>query len=139
MDRNSPRSTRSRPIVSYAESINSEDSNEESIVSTDEDGGMNQDEFDLDEMEDEDHQNRQKFAHNSSIVKGYHEKVYKHEISSETATKRASFFIAKKDSFLPLLPAANLIEKLIERRQFSGHALRDKTVAYQKLEKQPDG
>lgn len=42
----------------------------------------------------------------------------RHNIATETATKRAKFLVAKKDYFLPLLPENNYVQKLIEKASF---------------------
>lgn len=65
-------------------------------------------------------------------------------IATETAGKRAKFFVAKKEYFLPLLPESNHISKLVEQH---GHAQAakgadpdaDMTVPYESLETQPKG
>lgn len=66
-------------------------------------------------------------------------KTFRHEISSVTACKRANFYIAHKDVFLPLLPKGNLVEKLVERRQWVESAEENATSPYEKLDKQPTG
>ena len=61
-------------------------------------------------------------------------------ISRETAVKRANFFVAKKDYFLPLLPASNSISRLVEARHTAGQTGdEDATIPYEALEKQPAG
>lgn len=57
-------------------------------------------------------------------------------INTETAGRRAKFFIAKKDVFLPLLPGGNHIEKLVAQ---SGGDSTDDSVEYQVVERQPAG
>lgn len=57
-------------------------------------------------------------------------------INTETAGKRASFFLAKKDVFLPLLPENNHIQKLIAQR---GNDTVEESVEYKVIEKQPLG
>ena len=65
-------------------------------------------------------------------------------IATETVGKRANFFVAKKEYFLPLLPESNHIIKLVEQY---GHAQAakgadtdaDMTVPYEVLETQPKG
>ena len=62
------------------------------------------------------------------------------EIATETARKRANFFVAKKDLFLPLLPEeSNFVKKLVDQSRQRGKELEDLTVPYEVLEKQPDG
>ena len=41
----------------------------------------------------------------------------RHVIATETAVKRANFFRAKKDYFLPLLPEVNYVQKLVNKRE----------------------
>jgi hypothetical protein len=61
-------------------------------------------------------------------------------ISRETAVKRANFYVAKKDYFLPLLPESNNIHRLVEARNAAGQqGDEDLTIPYEALEKQPDG
>ena len=57
-------------------------------------------------------------------------------VNTETAGKRATFFMAKKDLFLPLLPENNYIQKLLSQR---GKDAVHNEVEYQVIEKQPDG
>lgn len=61
-------------------------------------------------------------------------------ISRETAVKRANFYVAKKEYFLPLLPQSNSINKLVEARNAAGqHGNEDLTIPYEALEQQPEG
>ena len=58
-------------------------------------------------------------------------------INNETAGKRANFFVANADLFLPLLPPdSNHIQKLVTQH---GRGAGDKIVPYQALERQPAG
>ena len=58
-------------------------------------------------------------------------------INSETAGKRANFFVANADLFLPLLPPdSNHIQRLIAQY---GREAGDKIIPYQALEHQPAG
>ena len=59
------------------------------------------------------------------------------EIATETARKRANFFVAKKDYFLPLLPGNNHITRLVEERIESQEGDKDLSVPYVALEHQP--
>lgn len=66
----------------------------------------------------------------------------RHEIASTTAAKRKRFFIEKKDYFLPLLPANNHIEKLMEKDEglTPEERAKDRTSSpYVELERQPRG
>ena len=59
-------------------------------------------------------------------------------IATETAGKRAKFFVAKKDFFLPLLPENNHVKKLVE--QHESNVGQDATIIpYEAIEKQPLG
>ena len=64
-------------------------------------------------------------------------------IASATAAKRAKFFIAKKDLFLPLLPEHNHIAKLVDQQchhTFPSSPDDDVSIAeYEALEEQPKG
>ena len=64
-------------------------------------------------------------------------------IASDTAAKRAKFFIAKKDFFLPLLPEHNHIAKLVEQQHHSACSLDSdpdfSIVEYEAFEHQPEG
>lgn len=61
-------------------------------------------------------------------------------ISRETAVKRANFYVAKKEYFLPLLPESNSINRLIEARRAAGEqGDEDITIPYEALEQQPEG
>ena len=60
-------------------------------------------------------------------------------IATETAGKRANFFVAKKHLFLPLLPETNFVKKLVDQRAQKGRQDEDVTVLYEALEKQPAG
>ena len=61
-------------------------------------------------------------------------------ISRETAVKRANFYVAKKEYFLPLLPESNSINRLIEARRAAGEqGDEDITIPYEALKQQPEG
>ncbi len=60
-------------------------------------------------------------------------------VNTETAGKRAKFFIAKKDLFLPLLPESNHIQRLVAQRQRGEKEEKDLSVPYQIIEHQPIG
>ena len=61
-------------------------------------------------------------------------------ISKETAVRRANFYVAKREYFLPLLPESNNINRLIEARRAAGQqGDEDITIPYEALEKQPEG
>ena len=60
-------------------------------------------------------------------------------IASQTTAKRASFFVAKKDYFLPLLPEGNHITRLVEQHKHSDSSDDTATVPYEALTKQPTG
>ena len=64
-------------------------------------------------------------------------------IASYTVAKRAKFFIAKKELFLPLLPENNHIAKLVEQQDNHGSSLASdhetSIVEYEALEYQPEG
>ena len=65
-------------------------------------------------------------------------------IATETAGKRAKFFVAKKEYFLPLLPESNHISRLVEQHGQAQAAQgaddhTDMAVAYEVLETQPKG
>ena len=60
-------------------------------------------------------------------------------VNTETAGKRANFFMAKKDLFLPLLPEGNHVQRLVAQRQQSGTKVEDLSVPYEIVEHQPTG
>lgn len=60
-------------------------------------------------------------------------------VNSDTAGKRANFFVAKKDLFLPLLPEGNHVQRLVAQRQQSGKKEEDLSVPYEIIEHQPAG
>ena len=60
-------------------------------------------------------------------------------ISSTTARKRANFFVAKSNVFLPLLPSGNYLEKLITQKEASGQLDPDAMVPYANIKNQPAG
>lgn len=60
-------------------------------------------------------------------------------VNTETAGKRANFFVAKKDLFLPLLPEGNHVQRLVAQRQQSGRREEDLSVPYEIIEHQPAG
>ena len=57
-------------------------------------------------------------------------------INTETAGKRARFFVAKREVFMPLLPGNSHIDKLVAD---CGTDITDKSVQYEVIEKQPSG
>lgn len=63
----------------------------------------------------------------------------RNEIATETARKRANFFVAKKDYFLPLLPETNHIKRLADERRHSEEGEKDLSIPYEALEHQPLG
>lgn len=65
--------------------------------------------------------------------------VIRNEIAAETAKKRANFFVAKKDYFLPLLPDNNHITRLVDERCESHEVEKDLSVSYEALKHQPMG
>ena len=61
-------------------------------------------------------------------------------IATETAGKRAKFFVAKKDFFLPLLPESNnYVKKLVEQHHQRNETEDTSIIPYEALTKQPDG
>ena len=60
-------------------------------------------------------------------------------VNTETAGKRANFFIAKKDLFLPLLPEDNHIQRLVAQQRRVGNKEENLSVPYKVIEKQPAG
>ena len=60
-------------------------------------------------------------------------------IATQTTAKRANFFVAKKDYFLPLLPEGNHVSRLVEQRKHSNSSNDITTVPYEALAKQPNG
>lgn len=62
-------------------------------------------------------------------------------ISKETDVKKARFFVAKKDYFLPLLPERNYIKKLVEVAQQPQVLTmpEEPIVPYESIKKQPSG
>lgn len=64
----------------------------------------------------------------------------RYNISQETAVKRANFYVAKKEYFLPLLPESNSINRLVEARRAAGQQGDEvMTIPYEALEQQPEG
>lgn len=61
------------------------------------------------------------------------------EIASETAAKRANFFIAKKDYFLPLLPDGNHVQRLVDQRHEQYTNVPDRHIPYEAFTSQPQG
>ena len=59
-------------------------------------------------------------------------------IATETTAKRARYFVAKKDYFLPLLPENNHIKKLVDQ-SLGGSMEAEAVVPYELLETQPAG
>ena len=63
-------------------------------------------------------------------------------IATETAAKRAAFFTAKKEAFLPLLPESNYISRLVEKRDHSKPDIDNdfrSTFPYETIDVQPKG
>ena len=63
-------------------------------------------------------------------------------IAKETAVRRARFFVAKKDYFLPLLPEHNHIKKLVDEAQQQQRVLNVQPkaiVPYESITEQPKG
>lgn len=60
-------------------------------------------------------------------------------IATETTAKRARFFVAKKDYFLPLLPESNYVQRLVEQRAEKYPGVEEREVPYQPLSEQPQG
>lgn len=61
-------------------------------------------------------------------------------IATETAGKRANFFVAKRHLFMPLLPTdTNFVTKLVDQRHQKGTEDEDLTVPYEALQAQPAG
>ncbi len=60
-------------------------------------------------------------------------------IATETAGKRSTFFIAKKDYFLPLLPESNYISRLAEKSDCIESNGSGSTVQYESIDVQPKG
>lgn len=63
-------------------------------------------------------------------------------IATETAAKRSTFFTAKKDFFLPLLPASNHISRLVEKEDQLEASVGnddDSTIPYEAIDVQPKG
>ncbi len=58
-------------------------------------------------------------------------------IAIETAGKRANFFVAKREYFLPLLPEGNHIQRLAEQRGEGQH--KDLSIPYEAFDHQPKG
>ena len=63
----------------------------------------------------------------------------RNEIATETARRRGSFFVAKKDYFLPLLPDKNHITRLVEERSKTKEGEKYLSVPYEALKHQPIG
>ena len=59
-------------------------------------------------------------------------------ISTETTVRRSKFFIAKKDSFLPLLPEGNHVQRLVDQR-LQDNDVEELGVPYKALSAQPSG
>ena len=59
-------------------------------------------------------------------------------IATDTAAKRARYFVAKKDYFLPLLPENNHVKKLVDQNQ-GGSTEAEAVVPYELLDTQPEG
>ena len=63
--------------------------------------------------------------------------MIRHQISTVTAAKRAKFFVANKELFLPLLPENNHIQRLVD--QYQGTQDVGPSIPYEALAKQPAG
>ena len=63
----------------------------------------------------------------------------RHQISTVTAGKRANFFVAKKDMFMPLLPESNYIQRLVDQRRIASLGGKDSSVPYKDIKEQPVG
>ena len=61
------------------------------------------------------------------------------EIASDTAAKRAKFFVSKKDYFLPLLPEGNHIQRLVDQRKEQHNESTETHIPYEDLTSQPRG
>lgn len=61
------------------------------------------------------------------------------QIATETAGKRAKFFVDQKDLFLPLLPDGNHIQKLLDQRAQTQQGNQNLSVPYEALQQQPLG
>ena len=61
------------------------------------------------------------------------------QIASETAGKRANFFIAKKEYFLPLLPESNHVQRLVDQRNEQYGGVEELGVPYEAFNTQPQG
>lgn len=59
-------------------------------------------------------------------------------VNTATAGKRANFFVARKDLFLPLLPEGNHVQRLVAQRQGDNRE-EDLSVPYEVIEHQPKG
>lgn len=75
----------------------------------------------------------------TSVVPRTARNEIRNEIATQTAKKRANFFVAKKDYFLPLLPFNNHITRLAEDRSKSQEGEKDLSIPYEALEHQPEG
>lgn len=60
-------------------------------------------------------------------------------IASETTAKRANFFVAKKDYFLPLLPEGNHVQRLVDQRNEQYGGIEELGVPYEAFSTQPQG
>ena len=61
------------------------------------------------------------------------------EISTTTVRKRASFFVAKKDVFLPLLPQDNFISNLMNKTRLNSGGMKTEAAPYDTISQQPVG
>ena len=61
------------------------------------------------------------------------------EVNNETAAKRANFFVAKKEYFLPLLPEGNYVQRLVDQRQLQHVDAEASCISYEALSTQPQG
>ena len=61
------------------------------------------------------------------------------QIASETAAKRANFFIAKKEYFLPLLPDSNHVQRLVDQRNELYGGVKELGFPYEAFTTQPQG
>ena len=60
-------------------------------------------------------------------------------VNTETARRRGNFFVSKKDLFLPLLPAGNHVQRLVDQRRRGEKKEEDLSLPYDIVEHQPSG
>ena len=78
-------------------------------------------------------------ANAASSARNAERSEIRQSISTFTARKRANFFIANKDLFLPLLPENNHVQRLVDQRQAAQQDERNLSIPYKVLHKQPAG